>query len=237
VTGSLETPAPRQRVRNLATPIAVALGRLGLSPDALTVVGFLGTAFAAFAAANQLWTAAGVLVLAFGIFDLFDGALARATGRASNLGAFMDSVFDRAGEALVYLGIIAGLGAAGWADAPLFAAAAMAAAFLVSYTRAKSDGLGFTSGTGMAAVGIMPREVRLVILSLGLVAGGIIGTTIETTCQTCAGGAALPIGILVIQSALGLIALGGTITVIQRVLHVRAQAAANKSVDQPRSNA
>ena len=236
MSGSLVTPAARQRVRDLATPIAVALGRLGLSPDALTVVGFLGTAVAALAAANQLWVAAGLLALGFGIFDLFDGALARATGRASNLGAFMDSVFDRAGEALVYLGIIAGLGAAGWADAPLLAAAAMAAAFMVSYTRAKSDGLGFTSGAGMAAIGIMPREVRLVILSVGLIAGGIIGTNIETACQTCAGGAALPVGILVIQYALGLIALGGTITVIQRVLHVRAQAAAIKSANQPRSN-
>ncbi|HYN70137.1 MAG TPA: CDP-alcohol phosphatidyltransferase family protein [Candidatus Eisenbacteria bacterium] len=237
MTGSLVTPAARQRVRKLATPVAVALGRLGLSPDALTVLGFVGTAVAAVAAANQLWVAAGVLALGFGVFDLFDGALARVTGRASNLGAFMDSVFDRAGEALLYLGIVAGLGSAGWVDAPLFAAAAMAAAFMVSYTRAKSEGLGFTSGTGMAAVGIMPREVRLVILAVGLVAGGIIGTTIETSCATCAGGAALPMGILVIQYALGLIALGGTITVIQRVLHVRAQAAANKSANQPRSNA
>ena len=50
-----------------------------------------------------------MLVLAFGIFDLFDGTLARATGKATKLGAFLDSTFDRAGEAIVYLGIAAGL--------------------------------------------------------------------------------------------------------------------------------
>jgi CDP-diacylglycerol--glycerol-3-phosphate 3-phosphatidyltransferase len=237
MSGSLVTPATRRRVRDLATPVAVALGRLGLSPDALTVLGFLGTAVGAWAAANQLWVPAGVLILAFGVFDLFDGALARATGRASSLGAFMDSVFDRAGEALVYLGLIAGLAAAGWADAPLLAAAAMAAAFMVSYTRAKSEGLGFTAGAGMAAIGIMPREVRLAILSLGLIAGGVAGTSAaNTTCPSCAGALALPAGILIIQIALGLIALGGTVTVIQRVLHVRAQAAKNPA-SQPRSDA
>ena len=83
----------------------------------------------------------------------------------------MDSVFDRWGEALVYVGLVAGLSAGGWVNSPTFAAAAMASAFLVSYARAKSEGLGFSVGTGMAAVGVMPREIRLVILCGGLVAG------------------------------------------------------------------
>ena len=102
MTGSLVSAGTRQRVRDLATPVATALGRLGLTPNALTLIGFAGTAVAAIAAAYQWWLAAGILVLAFGIFDLFDGALARATGRASKLGAFLDSVFDRWGEGLVY---------------------------------------------------------------------------------------------------------------------------------------
>ena len=77
----------------------------------------------------------------------------------------MDSVFDRWGEALVYVGLVGrpGRRPAG-AYGPFLAAAAMAAAFLVSYARAKSEGLGFSAGTGMAAVGVMPREIRLVIL-------------------------------------------------------------------------
>ena len=154
---------------------------------------------------------------------MFDGTLARATGRVTTLGAFMDSVFDRWGEALVYVGLVAGLAASGWANAPIFAAAAMASAFLVSYARAKSEGLGFSAGTGMAAVGVMPREIRLVILCGSLVLGGLIGTEI-VAAEPGAGGATAPVGILVIEGALAIIALGATITVIQRVLHTRAQA-------------
>src|SRR6185295_17400879 len=147
VTGSLVSPATRQRVRGLATPIATALGRLGLSPNALTLIGFLGTCVAAVAAASQWWLAAGVLVLAFGIFDLFDGTLARATGRATKLGAFLDSTFDRAGEGIVYVGIAAGCLAVDFAFGAIAAMTAMTASFMVSYTRAKAESLGFAAGT------------------------------------------------------------------------------------------
>lgn len=225
MTGSLVTPATRQRVRDLATPIATGLGRLGLSPNALTVIGFAGACVAAVAAANQWWLVAGVLILAFGIFDLFDGALARATNRVSRLGAFLDSTFDRAGEGVIFVGIAAGLQASGYVDGPLYAAAALLAAFMVSYTRAKSESLGFTTGTGMAAIGLMPREVRVPLLAIGLILAGVLGTGIDTSsCATCAGGVATPPGILVIHGALALVAIGATVTVVQRILHVRAQA-------------
>src|SRR4029079_746958 len=164
VSGSLVSPATRQRVRDRAPPSATALARLGLTPNALTLIGFAGTVVAAWAAASQWWLAAGILVLLFGIFDLFDGTLARATGQATKLGAFLDSTFDRAGEAIVFIGISIGLLAAGFREGAILAAGAMAASFMVSYTRAKSESLGFTPGTGMANVGIMPREVRLAIL-------------------------------------------------------------------------
>jgi CDP-diacylglycerol--glycerol-3-phosphate 3-phosphatidyltransferase len=224
VTGSLVSAGTRDRVRSLATPVATALGRLGLTPNALTVIGFLGTCVAAWAAAGQLWLLAGVLVLVFGIFDLFDGTLARATGKATKLGAFLDSVFDRAGEAIVYIGIAAGL-LAGHASTlgALLAMAALGAAFMVSYTRAKSESLGFTPGTGMASVGLAPREVRIVILTLGLLAAGLI----TTTPVVCVSGPCIqPIGTggFVLLGALGLIAILATITTIQRILHVRSQA-------------
>lgn len=217
----------RGRIKKLGEPIALALGRLGLTPDGLTLVGFGITAIGAVLLALQLWLAGGLVVFAGGVFDMLDGTLARATGRVTRFGAFMDSVFDRLGEALVYVGLVAGLHASGWADAPTYAAAAMAGAFLVSYVRAKAEGLGFSPGTGMAAVGIMPREIRLVILCGGLVLGGLIGADLvapEGGFQG-AGGAALPLGMLVIEGSLAIIAVGATITVIQRVLHVRAQAA------------
>jgi CDP-diacylglycerol--glycerol-3-phosphate 3-phosphatidyltransferase len=198
----------RTRIKRTFEPIALGMGRLGLTPDALTLIGFGITVVGAALIAGQLWLPGGLVVLVGGVFDMFDGTLARATGRVSSLGAFMDSVFDRAGEVIVYLGLVVGLDAAGVANGALVAAAALGAAVMVSYTRSKSEGLGFTTGTGMAAVGIMPREVRIVILSSGLVLAGLLGPST---------------GVLVLQVALAIIALGATTTVIQRILHVRRQ--------------
>ncbi|HYC06832.1 MAG TPA: CDP-alcohol phosphatidyltransferase family protein, partial [Candidatus Binatia bacterium] len=184
MTGSLVSPALRQRVRGLAVPVATALGRLGLTPNALTVIGFLGTCVAAYAAAQQAWLAAGILVLVFGIFDLFDGALARATNRVSRFGAFLDSTFDRSGELIVYLGLLWGTLDFGLWAPDILVAWAMAASTMVSYTRAKAESLGFASGTGMAAVGLAPREVRLAILSVGLIVAGILPGFPEDTSLT-----------------------------------------------------
>ena len=224
MSGSLVTDGTRERVRGIATPVATALGRLGLTPNALTLIGFLGTCVAAWAAATQQWLLAGILVLVFGIFDLFDGTLARATGRATKLGAFLDSTFDRAGEAIVFVGIAIGLAGTGIAGTDLFAPAAMAASFLVSYTRAKSESLGFTSGTGMAAIGLMPREVRIVVLTVGLLLAGVLGTDPASGGSTGgAGGAGFPPGVLALEVALGLIAVGAVITTLQRIRHVIAQ--------------
>ncbi len=215
----------RARVKKAFEPIALGMGRLGLTPDALTLIGFAITVVGAVLIAEQQWLAGGLVIFLGGVFDMFDGTLARATGRVSNLGAFMDSVFDRAGEVIVYVGIAAGLQAIGIADGTLLAAVALGSAVMVSYTRAKSESLGFTAGSGMAAIGIMPREVRLVILSLGLVLAGLFGTVPDnSSCPTCAGGLAFPIGAYALFLALGIITLGSTLTVIQRILHVRQQA-------------
>jgi CDP-diacylglycerol--glycerol-3-phosphate 3-phosphatidyltransferase len=214
----------RTRIKKVFEPIALGMGRLGLTPDALTVIGFAITVVGAVLISQELWLAGGVVVLFGGVFDMFDGTLARATGRVSNLGAFMDSIFDRAGEVIVYVGIVAGVQAIGIADGTLLAAAALGSAVMVSYTRAKSEGLGFTHGTGMAAIGIMPREVRLVILSAGLILAGLLGTRPDTSsCPTCAGGMAFPIGASALFLALGIITVGSIFTVIQRILHVRSQ--------------
>lgn len=204
MNGAIVSPAMRDRVRGLAVPVAAFLGRLGLTPNALTVMGFAGSCVAAVAAASGWWLAAAILVLVFASFDLFDGTLARVQGRVSRFGAFLDSTLDRAGEAIVYLGIAVGSLAAGFTTGAVLAAAAMGAAFMVSYTRAKSESLGFTPGTGMANVGLAPREVRIVILVVGLIA------------------TAYGLGALAVT--LGLIAALATVTTIQRVVHVRAQA-------------
>jgi phosphatidylglycerophosphate synthase len=223
VIGSFVSPALRARVRGLALPIALAFGRVGLSPNALTVIGFGISVVAGVAAGVGAWIPAGLLVVVGGVFDLFDGALARATNRVSRLGAFLDSVFDRAGEAVVYLGTIAASQTAGFTAGTILGGAAMASSFMVSYARAKSESLGFTPGTGMANVGIAPREVRLVILTIGLLLTGVFGgivrpvTVLGTVDPWWAGRPALAI-------SLGLITILATITTIQRIVHVTRQA-------------
>ncbi len=218
--GSLVTPAVRQRIRGLAVPIALALGRLGLTPNALTVIGFLGTCAAAVAAALQAWALAGVLVLVFGIFDLFDGALARATGRASRFGAFLDSTLDRTGENLVYVGIVIGSGAAGYLVGSGLGALALALASVVTYTRAKAEAVGLHG-----EVGVAPRPERLVLL-----AAGLIGTGARGGLAGAAGAVSWPEqwlttvdGSWVLFLSLALIAGLSGITVIQRIVHVRSQ--------------
>jgi len=228
VTGSIVTPEARQRVRGIATPVAVALGRLGLTPNGLTVIGFVGTGVAAWAAASQLWLLSGVLVLVFGVFDLFDGTLARATGKVSRFGAFLDSTLDRAGEALVYVGIAVGCVASGFALGALLAAAAMGAAFMVSYTRAKSESLGFTPGTGMANIGLAPREVRIAILVVGLfltsTSGAFVNPCIPNSLCDIFSPAGSVLGSTYLGGTLLLISILATVTAIQRILHVRTQA-------------
>ena len=204
----------RARVKGAFEPIALAMGRAGLTPNALTLIGFGITAVGAALLGAQAWLVGGIVMFAGGVFDMFDGTLARATGRVSPLGAFMDSVFDRWGEAVVYLGIVVGASQGGLPLGAILAAAAMGSAFMVSYTRSKAEGLGFVAGTGMAEVGLMPREVRLVVLALGIVVGGVLGIP----RQDLSGGA------LVLEAALALIALLATITVVQRILVVRRQA-------------
>ena len=196
----------RSAIKKVFEPIALAMGRAGLTPNGLTLIGFAITVIGSILVGLQLWVVGGIVVFVGGVFDMFDGTLARATGKASTLGAFLDSNFDKAGEIIVFLGVIAGMQAAGATDVPvLVGAAALGASIMVSYARAKSDGLGYSSGMGLAAVGLMPREVRLVLISLGIV---LTGTSI---------------GLSAIEFALGIILVGAVITVIQRILFVYRQ--------------
>jgi CDP-diacylglycerol--glycerol-3-phosphate 3-phosphatidyltransferase len=214
MTGSLVSPGLRARVRDLATPIATLLGAIGLTPNALTLIGFFGTAVAAIAAVYQQWVAAGVLLIVFGIFDLFDGALARATGRASKFGAFLDSVLDRTGENLVLAGVAVGCAQAGFTEGVLLAVLAMAFASVVTYARAKAEVVGL-----LGEVGVAPRPERLVILAVGLVIGGLgeVGQRWDGFDIKLLPGS-IPLAI-----ALALIAGLSAITVIQRILHVKRQ--------------
>jgi phosphatidylglycerophosphate synthase len=201
----------RSRVRAGVEPIARLFGRVGLTPNALTVIGLLIAVVGAYFVALQSWLIAGLIVAFGAIFDLFDGALARATGKVSKFGAFLDSTLDRAGEGVVYIGIVvaAVLGGLDRWLAPL-AISAMAAGYMVSYSRARSESLGFSPGTGMASVGLAPREIRMAILVLGLIATGLLGGVTSGMYFNF-------VGDLAMYGSLLLITVLSTITAIQRI--------------------
>jgi phosphatidylglycerophosphate synthase len=142
----------------------------------------------------------------------------------------MDSVFDRAGEGVAYVGIAIGCVNGGFVEGALLASAAMAASFMVSYVRAKSESLGFTPGTGMATIGFAPREVRLVILTIGLLLIGLTGGIVDhaAACALKGDGCDADDGSALTANfgltiALGLITVLATVTTIQRILHVTRQ--------------
>lgn len=212
--GSFVSPEQRSGLRARIEPMALAMARAGLTPNMLTLIGFGIASLGGVMAALEWWLLGGIVATAGAGFDMFDGAVARATGQVSRLGAFMDSVFDRWGEGVVYVGIVIGCTQAGFDLGAWLSAAALVSAFMVSYARAKSEGLGFSSGTGMAAIGFAPREVRTIILGVALVGAGLMGGVTADLSD---------LGSLVLAVGLGLIAVLATITIVQRILFVTSQ--------------
>jgi CDP-diacylglycerol--glycerol-3-phosphate 3-phosphatidyltransferase len=153
--------------RGLA-PMGAALQKAGIGADALTVVGLL------FSAATALLIATGELrwavlgLIASGLVDLLDGAVARGSGQASPRGAFFDSVTDRVSDAVV-LGGVAWYLAGDSAYLPMLAFAAVALSMLISYERARAEALGYT-----AKGGLMERAERMVLLGVGLCFGILV---------------------------------------------------------------
>ena len=147
-------------------PIVRVLVALRVTPNVITVVGFLGAvAAAALIAAGELLIGGVVLLLA-GALDLRDGALARATGRAGPVGALLDSTLDRASEAAVLFGVLLYQLDRGNNEEAALAFVALAGSFLVSYVRTRAGELGFEVAEGLAT-----RPERVVVLGLGLLTG------------------------------------------------------------------
>lgn len=190
--------------RSILAPVVRLAIALHLTPNAITVIGLLiVAAAAAVLLAGQLLLAAAI-VTAGSALDAVDGALARANGGGTAFGSFLDSTLDRAGEAILYTGI------AGYflrfSDDPtwpvLATLAALGGSFMVSYSRARAEGIGLT-----AAVGLAPRTERLVLIVAGIALTGV----------------GVGIGLI---GAIIIIAVLTVMTVIQRIWHVRALAEA-----------
>ena len=146
--------------------------KLGVTPTGWTFVGLSFALLSALAYGNRgsPWQPlAGLLVLASGFFDIVDGAVARATGRMTKRGAFLDSTLDRLGEVAIYLGIMVG-----GHSSPEWVLLAITFSLLVSYTRARGESLGIK----LSGVGIGERSERLLILAVlslvGLASYGVL---------------------------------------------------------------
>jgi CDP-diacylglycerol--glycerol-3-phosphate 3-phosphatidyltransferase len=152
----------RANVERSLEPVGKALQRAGINADVLTVIGLGFAVGTAFLIASGHLVLAVFGVIATGVPDILDGTVARHAGRAGPRGAFLDSVFDRMADAVLFGGVAWFLAGEG-TYLPMLAFSALALSMLISYERAKAESLGFT-----AKGGIMERAERLVLLSVGL---------------------------------------------------------------------
>ena len=192
----------RALVTKVFTPTARLLLRLGISPDVVTLVGTLGVCVGALAFYPRHEFFWGTIVItAFVFSDTLDGTMARLSGRSGNWGAFLDSTLDRIADAAIFGGLVLWYAGEGNALMAGLALACLILGFVVSYARARAEGLDMT-----ANVGIAERAERLVAV---LLATGLVGLGVPEVLLTL---------------VLALLAVASLITVCQRVLTVRRQA-------------
>lgn len=154
----------RRAFRGIVEPIARFLGRLGFSPNALTLVGLLLQAGVGLVIALGYLQLGGILLILTALFDTFDGTLARLTGRVTTFGSFFDSTIDRYAEAVVLGGLLAYAAGQGNTEQVLLIYVTIVGSLLVSYTRAKAESLNIS-----CKVGILTRAERVALLALGLI--------------------------------------------------------------------
>jgi len=184
--------------RAVLAPVVRLAIALHLTPNTITVIG-LGITIVAATLVALDWLLLGAAILTAGsLLDAVDGALARAQGSGTAFGGFLDSTLDRAGEAILFIGV--GTWLLRTQPDPILPVLALmialAGSFLVSYTHARAQGMGLA-----ASVGLAPRTERLVLVIAGVALAGL-GLTIGL------------IGILVILAILTVV------TVVQRIRHV-----------------
>jgi CDP-diacylglycerol--glycerol-3-phosphate 3-phosphatidyltransferase len=174
-------------------PVGAFLNRLGLTPNTITLLGLAGTTIGAYYLALGNMTTGALILLASVLVDAFDGTMARLRGEPSDFGAFVDSVTDRYAELVTFGGLLYFFLTQNDSPGVLVSFVAAAGSVLVSYVKARAEGLGFT-----AKVGILTRLERyLVLIPLLVFDQPFI--------------------------AVAIIAVLANITAYQRILHVRAQ--------------
>jgi CDP-diacylglycerol--glycerol-3-phosphate 3-phosphatidyltransferase len=209
---------PVERVFYTVTrPIVDSLIRAGVAPNAITTVGTLLVVASAAAFGLGQVRMGGLLYLVSGIVDTLDGAVARANDRVTRFGAFYDSTLDRVGDGATFMGIgvfylRAPPGSVAYRDlAIVISMAAIIASLLVSYARARAEGLGIDCKVGLAQ-----RAERIVLLGVPTVLVG-----------------AGPDG-LVLFWIMAILALASVITVVQRVVYVYRVSEGTGAPDAPK---
>lgn len=181
-------------------PIGRSLARSGLSPNSITALGLVLQAVVAFEILGGHLVVAGLVAIAAAVADTVDGAVAKARGRPSRFGALLDSTADRLSDALFFVpvawlyGIAPDLAARDRRWVAAVALVALVASFLVSYVKARAEGLGYDCN-----VGIAERAERLILMILGLLLN-------------------------LVPPVLVILAAAAIITVVQRLLYVWSQA-------------
>jgi CDP-diacylglycerol--glycerol-3-phosphate 3-phosphatidyltransferase len=163
----------RVPIERAVKPVGNGLRRTGLSPDHLTIIGLLVAVAAAVVIGTGHLIGGFLLVVLAAVPDLLDGALAKASGAASQRGAFFDSVTDRVTDALLFGGVAWYVGGRYGAHAAMVPFAILALSSLISYQRAKAESLGLS-----AKGGIMERAERIIVLCFGLVFNSILMPTL-----------------------------------------------------------
>ncbi len=149
--------------RGAVQPLAMALARAGVQANWLTYLGFVLNCVVAVLVAQGWLGIGGAMFLIVNALDFLDGAVARAAGTAGAFGAFLDSVLDRYSEAVVFVGLVAWYSRQDDLLAVVFSALALSGSFMVSYCRARAEGLGLD-----CEVGLLQRPERIVVLGIGL---------------------------------------------------------------------
>ncbi|MBI5188864.1 MAG: CDP-alcohol phosphatidyltransferase family protein [Nitrospirae bacterium] len=152
----------------LDRPLSPVAKRIQLNPNILTVAGFFVTVIAALVIPHNI-RLGGLLILTGSLFDVLDGIVARVNSKTTRFGAFLDSVLDRYSDAFLFLSIAWYLAGKGDHTGAFLSLGTLVGAFLISYTRARAEGLGESCKTG-----IMERPERIILLVFATVTGWLI---------------------------------------------------------------
>ena len=185
--------ALHRRIEKILAPAAAWLHWCGASANQVSVAGFLVNVAAAALIVTGHLAPAGALYLLAGVLDLLDGVLARLAGKPTRFGAFLDSTLDRASEGILFAAIGYHFAAEGSATDAGIVVLALLGSFLVSYVRARAEGLGAECRAGIAT-----RAERVVLVGIGL-AGGMLAEAIR------------------------LVAILTAVTVLQRIVRTRRE--------------